>query len=389
MKMQVKAFKPIIYSKNLDHFYSPPFDTISPDLEKKLKEYKYNITHITLPSSPQESLETIKRWKTEGILKTTGLDVLVLLKQEFTVKGKQMERVGMFCAIRIYPDSGDILPHEKTFSGPRKNRYTLMEHTDCQPEAIFLVTSSSDLKSVFESAISSRTEYFKFEEPAGVTNSVFIISDKIIEDQITGMLSDKVAIVADGHHRLAASKEIARTRAMKGRKGWKYIMTYLCPVENNDLLISGIHRIVTALKEKDKGMKKLGEFFEITDVDQFTESKDIMFYDGKYHSLKAKEGKIEEIGNLDPTLPPDVVNRVIFNECFGFNDEDIEKSVIYSHDMDECRNMVDRGSAALSIFMPDWENEEFYSRVSKGGLLPQKSTFFYPKVPSGVALFEP
>ncbi len=387
--MRIKAFKPLIYSKSVENFYSPPFDTISADQEKELKAFQYNITHLTLPGSPEEALETLNRWKKAGILKSTDLNVLIVIKQEFTVKGKRLERTGMLCGVRIFPESDDIKPHEKTFPGPRKNRFNLMDHTDCQPEPIFLVTSSSELKGILDAAVSSRSPYFNFEEPDGVKNRVYIISDKALEKRLSEVLSDRAAIVADGHHRLAASKEIARTRAMKGKTGWKYIMTYLCPAENNGLLISGTHRIVTKLKDRESSFKKLNEFFEILHSDGMPDEESLGYYDGKYHVLKPREDKIKEIGDLDPTLPPDVVNRVIFNECFGFGPKDIENSVVYSHDSEGGRREVDSGRAELVILMPEWKNDDFYSRVSEGGLLPQKSTYFYPKVPSGIALFEP
>lgn len=386
--MKVKAFKPLIFGKNLEHFYSPPFDTISPDQEKELKNFQYNITHVTLPESPDAALNTLNEWKKKGILKATDLNVLIIIKQEFSSESKKLERLGLLCGIRIYPESDDIKPHEKTFPGPRKNRFNLMDRTDCQPEPIFLVTSSAQLKETLKEAIASRSQYFKFEEPAGVINSVYIISDRTLENQIRNILSEKVAIVADGHHRLAASKEIARTRYMKRKNGWNYIMTYLCPSDDNCLMISGIHRIVKTLKNREESMKKLNEYFEISDTSG-PDSQGIVYYDGSYHTLKLKEDKVAEIEGLDPTLAPDVVNKIIFSECFSFSDYEVETSVIYSHSALECIKSVDTGEAALTIFMPDWNNDDFYNRVSGGGLLPQKSTYFYPKVPSGIAVFEP
>lgn len=387
--MNVRPFRPLMFRKGTDHFYSPPFDTINAEDEKALKESEYNITHVTLPSSPESALQTLLKWRGEGILQRADQEMFIIIRQEFDINGIPAERTGMFCSVRIYPEADDIKPHEMTFPGPRKNRFDLMDHINCQPEPIFLITDSAGFAGLLTQAVQSMNEEMAFEEPAGVTNHVYLMTDRQMQKRLSENLSGKKAIVADGHHRLAASREIAHSRASAGKSEWSYIMAYLCPTDSNGLLIAGIHRIVKKVGNMDTVTARMNGFFELREPTNPDSRESIVCYDGKYYSLVPRQEKRDPMDDVDFGLAPDVVNRIIFRECFGFTDQQVESSVIYSHSDEDCIRMVDEGKASMCILMPKWNNEEFSRRVSGGGLLPQKSTYFYPKVPSGIALFEP
>ena len=127
--MELKGFKPYTFSSNVKDFWSPPFDTISPEEELDLKKHEYNITHITLPRGPGSitaSARTFTTWAEHGIISQLENDSIILLKQKFTRNGKEMERFGIIALARVYPDDGSIKPHEMTFEGPRKNREEVM-----------------------------------------------------------------------------------------------------------------------------------------------------------------------------------------------------------------------------------------------------------------------
>ncbi len=387
--MKAAEFKPLVFRKGTEHFYSPPFDTVGKTEEKVLKSFPYNITHITLPESDGNARGLLNAWKRDGVLQRLSDGVIFIIDQEFTHRGRKLKRNGIICIVKVYPVAEDIKPHELTFPGPRRGRYSLMTALGCQPEPIFLITPAKGLNALLDDALINSDPELVFEEPKGVMNRVHIISDKATLRRITDAVSHDAAIVADGHHRLAAVREIAEEWSKKGESAWNWAMAYVSPTEGEGLLIGGIHRVVRAVPGRKTDLSQVGEFFDLRDASEDHRGQGIIIYDGKMRYAEPNERSRALVGEIDFDIAPDVVNKLLFKKCLAMTDSEIESNVAYTHDAEYATEAVDSGHAALSVFMPDWNASQFAEKVSGGRLLPQKSTFFFPKVPSGISLYEP
>ena len=386
--MELKGFRPYTFSSNVKDFWSPPFDTISPEEELDLKKHEYNITHITLPRGPGSitaSARTFMTWAEHGIISQLENDSIILLKQKFTRNGKEMERFGIIALARVYPDDGSIKPHEMTFERPRKNREEVMRGLGLIPEPIFLISPGNAFLNAIRASYKRARKVQVFKQPKDVENTIFVIEDEKDIKNISESVRKQVAIVADGHHRLAAIKEIAAT----DHGGWNYAMAYIASSEDPALFISGIHRIVKANITADSFLKSLSRVFDTREARSFDPEKGFSIYiNGRLYSIEPKKDFLAENGEYmhDPGL---FVKKAILEKIIGMDAKQIETGIIYSHDLDYAINMVNDRKAGLVILMPDWDKKTFTEVVSAGQLLSQKSTYFYPKPPSGVAIYKP
>ena len=386
--LQIESFRPFVYSKGVKAFWSPPFDTIHAEYEKELKANEHNITHLTLPRGSDGvsiARRTFERWVSSGVLHQLEENSIILTSQSFIHDGQSLTRNGLLSLVRVYPENGSIKPHEGTFEGPRKDRIDLMKGIGLIPEPIFLVVPGVSFKASVDTFIAHLNPDFTFEEPKGVVNSFFIVNDRNKIAQVATALQNNIAVVADGHHRLAAVKEIA---AEKGGS-WDYTLAYTASINDPALLISGIHRLVRKKIDVTSFMTRAKTLFDIQEVTGASK-RDITVFDGKrYLSLKPIPSLAKK---LDLSVPEDlatVVRKGLLEKCADFGSKDIEQEIEYTHEVDHAVTEVVAGRASVAILMPDWEKERFLNAVSRGNLLSQKATFFYPKIPSGIAIYRP
>lgn len=384
--MKASAFNAIMFRKGMKGFFSPPFDTIDARQREALRAVEYNITHLTLPESDEAAEQLFNSWMESGVLHRSETPLMLAILQEFEHAGKKEKRVGVICLIDVFPPGNDIKPHELTFAGPRKGRYQLMRTMGCIPEPIFLITPAPSLSFELKRIMEGRTPDIVFDEPAGVRNSIYIIAAGQDTVALSQAVSGSDAIVADGHHRLGAVREIAAERMVDGDSSWNRMLAYVAPSADNSMLIGGTHRLVQGEAPSNDALLP---YFEIDDVTERAADGCILIYDGKLRRLKLRQTGDGRIEGADPSVPTDVANRVIFAKCMGMVQEDIESRVRYTHDEAAARSAVDEGRAGFCLIMPDWDPLTFTSIVAGGGLLPQKSTYFYPKIPSGIALHKP
>ena len=388
IELEAKAFKPYVFTSKADRFWSPPFDVVTPEQEVELKKNSFNITHITLPRGQngiEDSSLNFQKWVREGILSQIKKDSIILLVQKFNHHGSAMQRFGVILLVRVNPDDGSIIPHEMTFSGPKKNRVDLMSGTGLVPEPIFLVVPDPELPKAVENITSTIDPSGKFEEPYGVINRYYILKDEMDQKRILSLLNNRISIVADGHHRLGALRQIA---AAKG-DGWNYAMAYIVSSEDRALLIAGIHRVVMANIEPESILTRLQETFSVKMGDRWDE-KSICILTGKgYINLSVSGNAKPELKERMVEDPGAFIREEILKKVCFLDDNSIEKSVLYLHDIEYVKNMVESGKASCAVLMPDWDKGRFVKIVSSGKKLSQKSTFFYPKPPSGVAIYKP
>ena len=394
--MKIRAFKPLVYTGEISDFVSPPFDTILKEQEEDLKANKYNITKLTLPDqsdSAQDPSVLLREWIRDGVLKQMRDDTILLVLQEFSYSGQSFQRIGIICLTSIFPIDGSVKPHERTFEGPKKGRMQLMASLKCEPEPIFLLVSNTRFDKIIKGAVKNSRKLFSFEEPLNVLNRIYTIEDEQVISDIRKSLETENSIVADGHHRLAATQSLAELSEGQWREFWSYSLSYITSVHDPGLLISGIHRIIKTKDYSRDWMDSCGQYFEIETTDSLSRFQGIAMYDGKYHYFRPREGVLEKDIDgdfIDGFIPEtDVLNKIILKKCMKMEENDIEKGVVYTNELSEAIKEVNEGKASMSFILPPWDKDMFIKIVMKGITLPQKSTFFYPKIPSGIAINYP
>jgi uncharacterized protein (DUF1015 family) len=391
--LKIKAFKPLVYTGEISDFVSPPFDTILKEQEEDLKANKYNITKLTLPDPGSDPSSLINEWIRGGMLKLMPNDVILLVLQEFSYAGQNFQRIGIICLTSVYPIDGSVKPHERTFEGPKKGRMQLMASLKCEPEPIFLLVSNTRFDKLIKSAVKDSRKLFSFEEPLNVVNKIYAIEDDQIILDIRKSLETENSIVADGHHRLAATQSLAELSEGQWRDFWSYSLSYITSVHDPGLLISGIHRIVKSREYNREWLEACKQYFEIETADSLSRFQGIVMYDGKYHYFRRRENYLDqelEGEIIDGFIPEnDILNKIILKKCMRMDENSLENGLVYTNELSEAIKEVNEGKASMSFIMPPWDKDIFIKIVMKGITLPQKSTFFYPKIPSGIALNYP
>ncbi len=377
--MEIIPFKPLIYRKDIDGMISPPFDAITPQQEMVLKRNEYNITYLTLPRGSagiDHAKYLLRTWVESNVLIPADKPMILILEQRFPVNGRIVKRYGIISKVRIFPDDGSVIPHEQTFEQYVNERVDLMSGTDTQLEPIFLVSTAEGFTGYIMNIATSMGHDNTFEGPENVQNFVYYVRNEEIIRKIQSMLNREKAVVADGHHRLEATKQIAMSRTGDSFHFWQYAMAYITSVYDEGVLIGGVHRIV----DSRSGLKidDLGESFEITEEPGVIPDS-ITLYNGRFYRLTPR--------NLDAhSTPVDIVNRDIFEKILRFKGNEMENSIIYTHDAEQVIDAVDKKAASFGILMPDWNKNDLMKILENRVKLPQKSTYFYPKIPSGIAI---
>ncbi|EQB70808.1 MAG: hypothetical protein AMDU1_APLC00046G0022 [Thermoplasmatales archaeon A-plasma] len=390
--MNLIPFRPLVYRGDLEGTTSPPVDIISQDHEARLKSSPFNITHITMPRHGilENALGTLAQWRKDGVLETFGSDCLIILDQEIHVGGRRISRIGIISPVETSPERKDVLAHEETFPWAVEERRKLMEKTSCQLEPIFLTVNGTSFERILRAAVRQMSPAKTFQEPDGVANSVYFLTDPRSIESIRQSLQRENAVVADGHHRLQATRNLYLESNGENRDFWKFTMAYVTSLQSDSLLIGGIHRVVSREFEISAFMESIREYFDVREMNGDHGQESIVLYDGKYHSISPKPIAFDAIGcskKYKYAGDPSLVSNLILRQIMGMTQKDLSTKVLYTHNRVIAVDEVDSGRSGFSFLMPEWNKSVFISMIEDGRLLPQKSTYFYPKVPSGIALY--
>ncbi len=373
--MIIKSFKPWIYQGNLNEFISPPFDTINEDEEANLKKYEFNITHITLPENYESAGKILQSLIASGKLKMV-VESIIIVTIEYENNGIKFKIPGIISLI----DSDDpkIITHEKTFKKFVNDRVNLMKTIEGQPEPVFLVTIENFdhiINEIIKNGLAEKLDEFKFK---GMNIKIHRITKKEIIEELKFKFNVIHGIIADGHHRLSASRTLYNET---GDTFWKYVMAFIVSLHNEGLRISGVNRIVKSSKKFEEMKECISENFYIVNDENHSEGI-IEIYNGNFFEIIPKvngRGLIED-------LPVSLVNDLIFKKCLKWTERELSDNVYFTNSWQEVVENVDSGKYSFGIIMPPFNKEKFVEIASKGLIFPQKSTYFNPKIPSGIAL---
>lgn len=425
---KILPFKGIRYNKakikNLETVMAPPYDVISPQLRDELyKTDSHNIVRIILGKEFEKDAKKnnkytragdfLKEWIKEGILKNDERPAIYIYEQEYLYKGKLKKRIGFISLMKIEdPASSLVLPHEYTFSKPKKDRLNLIRNTKANTSPIFCIFKDNGKK-----VTNFIRGYTRKRSPIidihfeGVGHKFWSMTDVKIINKIKKELEGKQVFIADGHHRyevaLAFRNEMRKRLGRRRAKRFDNIMVYLSNLTDENLTIFSTYRVIKSLGGAKWNYlnRKLGVYFNIESVkgkkkmfEELEKSKigyvfGAYFKNHKFYLLKLKdESLLDDIIKVDKShewkrLNLTVLHFLIFDHIlhidkFSSNDENI----IYTRDEDYAINLVNKGECDIAFFQLPTKVVQVQNIASGPDRMPHKSTYFYPKVLTGLAI---
>ena len=420
MAIEIKPLNALVYNQDkveIKDVIAPPYDVISEKYRDELyKRSPYNITRLILSNAEdpyKDASETFLKWIDEKVLIKTDKPVIFYLLQKYKLNGKEITRKGFIARNKIEDFStGNILPHEFTMSGPKEDRLKLTKACKANFSQIFMVYS--DPEKQIENAVDlSGTPFIDVTDDNGVRNTVWKIEDEKTIALIEKVLKDKTLLIADGHHRYETALNYRNFLGENAGEA-NYVMSYFTNMDD-DLLIYPTHRIITKWIEPYVLLETVKKYFDVKDY-TFTgatkaevkkeflntiekSSKDkitmglYMKNVNKFYLLTLREDVnsiLDEYNVPDElkTLDLTVLHKVILTKELGFTDEEqmSQDGIKYIKVENEAFDMIDLGRAEASFIMAYPKIEDIKRISSAGYRMPQKSTYFYPKLLSGIVI---
>jgi uncharacterized protein (DUF1015 family) len=420
---EIIPFSGILYNPELlatdQGLICPPYDVISPELQEQLYlSSPLNAIRLELPMEPDPYTAAASRlaeWLQSGDLQKDAEPAIYPYFQTFEdSEGRTHTRSGFFSAMRLHEFAEKkILPHEKTLSGPKADRLNLFRKTKANISPIFGLYADKEksadrvLKAYADSNAPVVDALFQ-----GVRNRMWRITDPELIDSLRNTLLQRTVYIADGHHRYETgvnyrNERAAANPAHTGSEPYNFILTYLANIYDEGLIIFPIHRLVHSLEKFDAARLKsqLGEYFTVTELQDRAALKAYLDSEpSSYAYGVVTPGMVLGIclntspsPLLDPQRPEALqrlglvlLHDLILARLLGISQDAMAKqtNLVYVKDDREVFDAVSSGKVQIGFVVKPTTVEQVVAVSETGEVMPQKSTFFYPKLMTGL-LFNP
>jgi uncharacterized protein (DUF1015 family) len=341
----------------LDALVAPPYDVITPDERLDyLQRSPHNVVHLTLPDSEDEAGRDFTAWRREGILAEDDPPSLWALEQDYVgPDGVARTRRGLVAALRAEPyEQGAVLPHERTHAGPKEGRLRLLRAVQAQLEPLFFLHEG---RAPFDFPAGDPD---LAAEGAGSKACLWQIGDPAIHEDVRSWFADRQLLIADGHHRYETALAF---HAEDGSPQSAYLLAVLVSVEDEGLTIFPTHRVAAELNGRDVPTGTADPRAELAQLEgePREHSAAVVYRPGGASTLLGREGELDV--ELVARYAPEVM---------------------YTASADEAIAAVDEGRAQAAFLLRPLRVEDVFEKAERGETMPQKSTYFYPKLLSGL-----
>lgn len=397
----------------------PPYDIISEEQRQGyLARSGNNIIRLELPKGDdpyREAGKTLNQWREEGILATDAFDSIYIYEEEFTVRGERKKVKGFISRVRLTPFSeGVVLPHEETLSKAKEDRFLLMSETFCNFSQIYsLYFDEGNRCRYLIDCLSDCEPDVEFTDDIGVTHRLWAVDDEGYLSNLCNEFKDKKLYIADGHHRYETACNFAAKLKAEGKLedggAADYCMMMLVNIEHEGLVVFPTHRIVFGLENfsAEDIRAKLADTFILSQhegVDGIEPALDALYAQGK-KACAMYTGKgcwtlmeLKDTATMEAVLPNSskalreldvsVLHSLVLEQNFGIDKANMaaQKNLRYTRDLSEALAAVDNGEADCSFILNPTRVEEISAVAAAGEKMPQKSTYFYPKLITGLVM---
>ena len=396
----------------------PPYDIIPEAQRVALAEQNpNNVIRLELPRGEEPyaaAAATLSDWLSRGILAEDEQEGLYVYEEEFTVRGETKKIRGLVCTVKLEEFSkGVVLPHEETLSKAKQDRFNLMCACGCNFSQIYSMYMDEEkvIKTELDKIAAGKPEN-DLVTSDGITQRLWICNDEATIANIVKAFSDKQLYIADGHHRYETAINYRNHLhengiATEADAKANYVMMFLIDIDDEGLVIFPTHRVLFDLEnfDLDAVLTKVSEYFTVEDregcesieaeLEKYADKPSFALYVGgeNYKLLRLKDASV-----LD-TLIPDrsaayraldvtALHSLILEVCFGIDRENManQKNLIYTRDAKEALDLVRDGRATCSFILNSTKIHQIRDVAAASDKMPQKSTYFYPKLITGLTM---
>lgn len=393
----------------------PPYDIISnEEKEKFLQNNENNIIRLELPlQSPEgyrEANRVFQKWLSVGVLKQDQTDAIYIYEERFAVKGKNYAFKGFVCYVKLAEFSENIvLPHEETLSKAKTDRFNLLNSTGCSFSQIYsLYNDEKGESSALINELSNRKSDISFTDNEGITHSLWILEKSDKTALLCSHFADRKLYIADGHHRYETALNYRRFVKENNLNvpNSEFVMMFLVNMENEGLVVFPTHRIVRdlALFDSNNLLEKCKKYFNVDKI-ALEDTENLLYREylkgnvafGYFDGLNSYLLTLKDITVMDSIFPNKsnylrrldvtVLHTLVLEELLGIDKENMANQInlTYTRSFDEAISSASKDANCTFILNPT-RISEIAEVAAAGEKMPQKSTYFYPKLITGLVM---
>lgn len=418
--------------QDMNAVMAPPYDIISPAQQDQLYEKsEYNVVRLDYGKEYPEDTETnnrytrsgadLEKWIQEQKLIFEDSPAFYIYEQIFSLEADKAVHSlkGIIGLVQLEEFSKRVvLPHEETISKAKEDRLNLMKTTASNMSQVYSLYMDEDkeIGRIIESCSDSAPD-ISFVTEENITQNVWIIRDETINEHLSALFAEKQVFIADGHHRYETALNYRRLRHEEdgtevGTMPYDYIMMMLVSMNDGGLFVFPTHRMVRGIEGFDETMLVglLTEEFAVSKI-FFTEGDyaniiterlantvdETLFglYTGKnyYYLLKLKstdtiDREITDKSDTYKHLDVTILHRMILEKYLGIDDENLrsQKNLVYTRDAHEAIDAVLKDGFDCSFLINATKVSEIKEIAQINEKMPQKSTYFWPKLVTGLLI---
>lgn len=390
---------------------SPPYDVISPgNLDHLLAKHPKNVVRLILGQELPEDGESDNRytrateymstWLADGTLVQDPKSVFYIYEQNFSFEGQPRTVRGFIALVKLQDyDEKIILPHENILQKPKAHLKPLIAATNANLDSVYGLYPDSDhsIDAILD-RIAETTPAEIATDSQGARHRLWVLDDEAVISELTESMADLQIVIADGHHRYQTSLEYRdemrkRDGHPKGEQPYDYVLMTLVNLYSPDLLVLPTHRMVGNLSDEilDSLDNRLADSFTLAESDRDSIITDMEPYMGRALGIyRAGRAYLAAPKPATSTAEPDVfiLHRDIMSRILEIDTSvpELQGRVAYTRDASEAMDAVDQGEYQIAFILNPISLEAVLEVVRTGQRMPQKSTYFYPKLLSGLVM---
>jgi uncharacterized protein (DUF1015 family) len=398
---------------------APPYDVISAAQQRQLLDQNaHNAVRLELSEGGEERYarvaDLLAAWLEEGILARDGAPTLYVYEQEFEFGGRKYERRGVMAGVEAQPwEEGAVKPHEYTMSGPKEDRLKLLQATRTQFSPVFMIARdrAGQLAQFIEGVMAEGPPAQEGRSLEGDVHRLWLVEAGPLEMRRLAPLFAESFYIADGHHRYETAVTyrnwLSETQgALRVDHPARFALSVIVPAGDPGLLIRPIHRLVPKAAPGD-WRERLRGVFEIDRLERAREAEGlesalaqdagaivaIGLEAGRAHVLRARADA--NLAALAPAghsaewaaVAPNLLRLAVLNPLWSVSDEDLRAGMVtFLHDVGDVLNEAGTDGERVGFLLNPVSVRETLDLADKGERMPQKSTFFHPKMGTGLVL---
>jgi len=410
----IEPFKGILYNPQKirgDDVMAPPYDIITTEFKEALYDRSpYNIVRIDfgkdMPGDSDADNKYIRakgnlmQWTESGVLGRDETPYFYAYEADYSVFGKTEKLKGIIALVKIDELGKGVYPHEATYSKPKADRLNLMRACNANVSPIYALYNSPErVASGILDALGDNP-WISARDADGAVHKISRIEDFNVYESIIREFSDKAIYIADGHHRYEVAIEFKEEMRKKENlrsndntlQPYDYVMMFLANTQDDGISILPTHRLIKGFSESSQIFDKVGGYFEISTVPFENDIREVLAVKGKnaiglyvrkdmkWYILRYRGGDLADIHPALNSLDVVLLHELIFKRSLGITD--------FAYEMNpyEALKMVQSGEYGAAFFLNPTKVEDVEKAALANMRMPPKSTYFYPKLLTGLVI---